>query len=661
VCGGAPFVKAVRVNDDMNLYFGTRCGLHRFTAPIHGMTVDYANGVWQDFEIERDDRPRDLSFDRDKKPLVLATNGGLQKTTGVPTSWHFAGGGLDGYDAYQISDLKGQYISSVDHTDLYAATRDNFFWAADVDGNIDVALPQEAFFVDAERKLAFETFTRITWASNNPNGNHKSGWQFSDETGWSNAPAPQGAPVLIDGDRYVQPVLPGLGVTSDAGSHWQTYATFPEVPRGLPKLGRAKLGRLVLYQTFRAGLADQSATRLMRITDAAGFGSVAYPAMVRVDDPTSAIGLGVVRTPTAMYPVYGVDPRNASHVIAPDIINDTMLETTDGGEQWHDLPALRNLVTHNGELLMHTDLEDAEAAPLVTAVSFSPDDPSLVLVGTRQGGIYMSGDRGATWSPIQNSELIPWVTSFYWQDANTIFFSTYGRGLWKLQNIQVAVPTAFGDFCTGCTVTAKAFDDSLLVFNGKVLGVRTEKGVLREVFVTPGSSVVFTGNEKDLLDEITITRTGGKETGEPLPKGPDGTIATGVVFASDHTYAGAAFAKSELSLLPPESDDDIKGSTDSPTKGKPYIRLTGSAFNGVTAVAAREVFTLSGTSFAAGASYNVLVDGVPLPDKITADGGGALNARLAAPTEAGYHRVEVRDAGKGTVIDRAEFLVLQAN
>jgi len=667
-CGGAPFVRTGRLDEDtIRLFYGTGCVLYRFTADIVEFAVDYEHGTWKELMIEGQDRPRDLAV-VSGDPMLLAANAGIHKTLDAGLHWKFAGGGLDGYNAMQVPELKGQFITSAEHIDLYVGTRDNQFWAADADLRIANRRRQEALFVDAERKLFDETASRITWARNNPNGNHKSEWQLHLDTAWSDAIGFNGAPVLVRGDQYVQPLWTGLAMTTTAGQPWQNYAAFSEDQRGLPKFGRGKLDHLVFYQTYKSNLPGppaEGATQLLRIDDSPAGGSVTYPAMSGLG------GLGIVRTPAAMYPVYAVDPRNASHIIAPDITGDPMnqrvKETTNGGAAWHEIPGLTDAITNHGERLMVADLADAEAAPLVTAISFCPDDPSLVLIGTRQGGIYMSGDRGRTWSPIDNSDRIPWVTSFFWVDANTIYVSSYGRGLWKLQNIQVAVPSAFGDFCGTCGVIAMdgsrdpRFDAALLAFNGRILATRTEKGVLREVFVTQGSSVVFTGDEKYLPGDITVTRSNGRDTGDPLPKGPDGTIATAVVFMSDHTLAGAAFAKSELSLLPPEAGDDYKGSTDSPAKGMPYVRLMAPAFNGVATAVPSEVFSLSGTDFVAGASYDVLLDGVATGEKITADKNGSLTARLAAPSDAGYHRIEVRDAAKGDVIDGSDLLVIESN
>jgi hypothetical protein len=378
--------------------------------------------------------------------------------------------------------------------------------------------------------------------------------------------------------------------------------------------------------------------------------------------------LGINPTMFAWYQVYAIDPANPMHLIAADVGDAAMRESGamrvsfDGGGEWTKMTDLTDKVLGT-DFNFRAALNGpavGEIFPFVTAVSFSPQDSRLVLAGTSEAGIFASNDHGQTWTKITGSERVTYVTSFYWETANTVFVSTYGRGLWKLRNRRIAA--SFEEFCGSCQVVSKSsapVHGSALVFEGRVLGVRTSNRQLREVFVTPGSSVVFTGDLDDLQEDIAITVNDGRDTKdlEPLPKGPDGWVATGVVFTSDDTFTGAAFAETEMSLLPPPSGKQVKDSTESPAKGKPYIRLISSSSAGVAIVATQEVFELSATDFIVGASYEVLVDGVPIKGQLTADGRGAFTARITAPSEPGAHSVEARMAGDDTVIDRTLFLV----
>ncbi|HEV7241848.1 MAG TPA: hypothetical protein VGQ36_21635 [Thermoanaerobaculia bacterium] len=668
-CGGISFAKAVSRNFGpirfLEVYAGNRCHLHRLLAPVNGTTADFS-GTWQQADLDHMDT-RDLAF-IGNEPVLLATDGGLHNTADRGSTWRFVGGGRDGYNALQITEVKGQLITKTLTTDLYFGTQDNNLWAINVWGNVWDSHGAEGFFIEAERRVPTQAESKITYTACGGCRNWVSGRHFAGAMPWPNPPGSAGQPVLIRRSHYVHGVGdsgsldPGLALTEDSGSSWQEFAEFTEERRDLPKLGRSGDGdpeqTTIVYQAFRAPNSDN---RLMRIHKRPGEdGVVFFPAM------TNFGGLGINPTMFAWYQVYAIDPGNAFHIIAPDVVNQRMMETRDGGGTWTEIPGLTELVTDNGNRLFRTDLIGfgwGQVFPVATAVSFSPQDPRLVLIGTSEGGIFASNDNGATWKKIQGSDPATYITSFFWKDANTVFVSTYGRGLWRLMNTRVAFPDAFDDLCGGCDVISNdggseppPFDGGALVFEGSVLGVRTENGQLREMFVTAGSSVVFTGDQKDPQDDIAITEGAGREM-EQLPKPPDGWLVKGVVFTSGDKLTGAVVGESETSLVPPVSRENYEGPTESPTKGKPYIRLTSSDFNGVPAVLPAEVFDLSATGFVAGATYELLVDGAAIKGTITADGGGSFAARITAPSTHGYHRMEVRLAGEEQVIDGSVFLV----
>src|SRR5260221_635053 len=99
-------------------------------------------------------------------------------------------------------------------------------------------------------------------------------------------------------------------------------------------------------------------------------------------------GLGINPTMFAWYQVFGVDPGNTRHLIAPDIVNEKMMETSDGGDNWTEIPNLTSQVTNAGQFLFRRSI-----FPQASAVSFSPDDPKVVAIGTWQAGLFFSGTK----------------------------------------------------------------------------------------------------------------------------------------------------------------------------------------------------------------------------------------------------------------------------
>ena len=102
-------------------------------------------------------------------------------------------------------------------------------------------------------------------------------------------------------------------------------------------------------------------------------------------------------------------PNPYNFKASPVGANGKMMFSADGGGLWQDLDDLTALVQGpTAARLFQTNLNEPNAGPfpLVTAVSFSPQDPDLVLAGTNEGGIYVSHGNGApgTWAHVANSD-----------------------------------------------------------------------------------------------------------------------------------------------------------------------------------------------------------------------------------------------------------------
>ena len=664
-CAGTSFIKVVRRGvDALELYLGNRCGLYRLLAPIAQNTANFS-GTWQAASVDHTGT-RDLSF-FGSIPCVLASSGGLHKTADGGWTWTFTGGGRDGYNALQVAEIKGQLVGTT--TDLYFGTQDNNLWAMNVWGNTYNVHPHQGAYIELERRVAAEKDSQLTFMAD---GNNRiSGRHFDDAHDWNDFPATlghYGSPVLLRRPFHVQYARgrnaseKGL-MLHDEIFGWRDFATFPDIPRDNPRLGQSDgwdtSRSAIVYVPYSAGplLFGSRLLRVHKRLVPQEHGTAVYPAM----NDFGVLGINPVMN-GVWYSVFGVDTADAGHLIAPDVAQQQMLESGDGGDNWTLVHGLKDLVTDNGRLQFSTNLiGPSPVCPNVTAVSFSPQDPNLVLVGTSEGGIFHSDDRGVTWKKIANTSRATYITSFYWQNANTVFVSTFGRGIWMLKNTRIAVSTIFDDLCGSCDVVANdgtpgapRFDGSVLVFEGQIVGIRTEKSQLREVLVTPGSSVVFTGDLDDPQDDIAIVESDGRNASafEPLPKPPaDGWLATGVVFTNGDALTGTAFAKSELSLLPPPSETKMGGSTESPTKGMPSLRLTTTATNVIPTATSREVFTLEANNLVPAASYEVLIDGISMKGAVaTADGNGTLTMSVTAPPDDGYHTVTVRMSGEEAAI-----------
>jgi len=126
--------------------------------------------------------------------------------------------------------------------------------------------------------------------------------------------------------------------------------------------------------------------------------SLRYPAM------NNFHGLGFTATMWGMYGAFAIDPGNPNHLIAADIIQKKIMQTTDGGDNWAEIPQLTSLVTDGGRFAFHVEIKSQ-----ISAISFNPDFPNMVALGTLQNGVFISGDSGATWTKIPGSESVTFI------------------------------------------------------------------------------------------------------------------------------------------------------------------------------------------------------------------------------------------------------------
>ena len=116
--------------DRLDLYFSNEYEVAKLeaTRSVGKTSFDYS-GAWLVLKADHSDT-RDLAFDHADSPLLLGTDGGLHHTTNKGLNWTYIGGGHDGYDALQITEIDGQWIDSLKRHDLYFGTQDNDLWSS---------------------------------------------------------------------------------------------------------------------------------------------------------------------------------------------------------------------------------------------------------------------------------------------------------------------------------------------------------------------------------------------------------------------------------------------------------------------------------------------------------------------------------------------------
>jgi photosystem II stability/assembly factor-like uncharacterized protein len=680
-CGGICFVFAVPRTlsakvKGIELYFSNRCGTARLFCPVDARTgrVSYT-GKWENLKVDHGDT-RHLAFDSANRPLLLGTDGGLHETKDGGANWAFVGGGRHGYNALQITEVTGQTIDAVGRHDLYFGTQDNHLWSSGDSGKTwKFGMCCEGFFIECQRRVATVADAKITNVSCSGCGNHLSGALFSGVGNW---PDPKGDvagnPKIVRHSMHIQGVndsggfSKGLAVTFDLGKNWKQFVKLTEDRRDIPRMGPegSSTTTTIIYQAVRTGwdsTRNIEINHLVRIHQAprSQTGAVHHPAMKGFG------GLGIDPTMFAWYQVYGIDPGNPYHLIAPDVINEKMMESHDGGESWKEIPQLTKLVTDNGRLLFRESI-----FPIASTVSFCPQDPRMVIVGTREAGLFLSHDNGATWARIPGTEKATLVTSAHWRSANDVIVSTYGRGLWHLQN-EIFIPRVkFEEWCKApCIIrwfnTDKGdpppdakFQRAILVYEGRIQGARAEGGVLKEVFVTPGSSVVWTTDAQRSVG-VRVVQTSkamgfvGVKKAPAAPK--KGLAPRGLVLSKDNRLLGAVFGEPHAVMATPKAVQHLVAKAPSPTAGKPYVHVMAHRFGGAPAATLNKAMPIQGRGLPPGAALKVFVNGKPVTATLRVNADGTVQGNVPAPKQTGLHRLVIRHGEKGAVVDGFMFFV----
>lgn len=142
---------------------------------------------------------------------------------------------------------------------------------------------------------------------------------------------------------------------------------------------------------------------------------------------TNHRGIAVRRNEFLASPLFSVNSKNRNNLISVEERTGLLKNSTTTGNTWTEITSFTNTYTERGRYSLISD----NGLYAIWNVEFSPFDPTVIVVGTVERGLFVSKDAGVSWVRI-NSEGIFMPTDFHWRSATEVIVTTYGAGLFKL-------------------------------------------------------------------------------------------------------------------------------------------------------------------------------------------------------------------------------------
>ncbi len=732
--GGTCFIKmAIGASDGLDLYVSNALNIFKKYCPRTGPDFSYNYSAnWQGPIENAHSDMADICLDRNGNPWLIAGDGGIQKfwrgngLRGDKILYDGGGSSSNGFHALQITQVSGMYIKDNPRRltiDMYYSTQDNHILSSENTGInwTHDDLGGEGVYLEHPREVNDESEAMIGFYHCSPCYNRIGNRNFRNNQPISTQgivdPETPGqntnAIVYINKNTYIvsraimvpSPLGGGQQITRTAYYLTNNYInagarpSYSNVinadnvtPIGLLKKTSTPIPSLfVLYQpiqTAAPGGGFNQPVKVMRMVlrntnnQSRFSGEKTFPACRGLG------GIGVYPTEFGVHPVFDVNPFTNDRLIAVDAINGNIVHSENGGDDWWVLPQITNLINENGSKNFRLGTSNITN---VSSIAYNPLFPNMILIGTRESGIFYTWNGGYNWSKIPGSEKIPEVSSFYFQNNNTVWVSSYARGLWKLY-FSYGRPRRTFQWPDSYTTLidplrfprirnesgteennnmSREYDQALMITDGSIEKIYTDNGVLTSVQYTPNSTAIWYTDEKNFSPSFYVdeAKEDLKISGENMDKITDlakqGFFISGLLLKGNQ-LVDVIYGKEPMPFPCEKQYKDYEpiGANELDEKLIPRLTLQSeNAMSGYNNVFPGEKMTLYGRRFDEKSTYpvSILLDDKPSDvfGKIELDKYGGFMVTAVVNFPPGYHSITVQqmDAGYNTIGETIEFNV----
>jgi hypothetical protein len=689
-----PFVRATRGtagSQAIDLWVGLGVQLWKTSSPNFDSVRRLTVADWRTIgrvEGLHDDCGH-LGLDAQRRLVMYGSDGGLFKPQNPEgTRWTLGSPGGSGMNSYQITSLAGTTYHPIvnPQPSLYITTQDNGIWGSPDGGRtwpnsdcVDGWNLQTWHSAHSTRDMS----TRVAYGRFGCDGSpvrtsdadlrNPRDVPNLDQSGNPIGGMPFNSCLLSPGNwmRFVNRSVGAwsLHLSTDNLEHWQEIGTTSLNPSGRLFGSGGATTNPTTYSTFEGSLSDPSGyprIALARMNEVLSVrpGEIIESSLIYLPRQDNRGGsLGVRATEFDWHPVYGVDPRDPDFLIAPDVVNETVWISTQGGQSWFPDDELTDRVTQGGTLLFY---ENNPGQVQVTAIAFSPYERNLIMVGTREAGVIYSDDRGTSWHTVPGSETMLYVTDFVFTQGETqrniVYAATYGRGLWqidmrrrhRLRDLNIC-GFKFG-FCSLRVFADPARNviqdfpwqeyNVLAVFGGRINGLLRSGEQIKSITVTPNSSYRFYARNDIAMPEITESKEGvGFENDEAAGSAlKNQEIITGIILKDDGQVAGyltnVEEFKADQEPLAPKTGKEVPA--DKPGSGLPYLSISTGSLLGPGMVQVGGTIRLLGAGFMQAAPVELRLDGKRQAEiKVAKDGRASYKIQVSQKLSMDRHRLEM--------------------